>query len=194
MATQGMVCLVTEKKEVLIKAITGCNGMRAKRLQKKIIDECLSTREAIYKAALEVHFGCPNCLVVMDSIGITKMFEGDVDSLYRETFKQANFNPRWSCGVTEHFEMVTAYTTDGKYKKPLSVHTLMEAGSPPIPLGLMPSKIAYNLFKEKRYIEVCEAIKRYWDEGETIPIEWITEYNELSVEIEKTNPALLRRV
>lgn len=42
-------------------------------------------------------------------------------------------------------------------------------------LGLIPKRIR----QQQRFLEVCEAIKRYWDAGEKIPLEWIEEYNEL---------------
>lgn len=43
------------------------------------------------------------------------------------------------------------------------------------PLGLRPRNVVMAL----RFQEVCEAIKRYWDAGYKLPIEWIEEYNEL---------------
>ena len=43
------------------------------------------------------------------------------------------------------------------------------------PLGLIPKRIRQN----ERYVEVCEAITRYYNNGQHIPIEWINEYNEL---------------
>lgn len=42
------------------------------------------------------------------------------------------------------------------------------------PLGIMPKKT----WKQIRYQDVAEAIKRYWDTGKKIPIEWIEEYND----------------
>lgn len=43
------------------------------------------------------------------------------------------------------------------------------------PLGIMPKYI----WDKKRLSELCEAVSRYWEAGEPIPIEWIEEYNEL---------------
>lgn len=43
------------------------------------------------------------------------------------------------------------------------------------PLGLIPKFI----HKERRFIEVCGAISRYYEAGLVIPIEWVEEYNEL---------------
>jgi hypothetical protein len=44
------------------------------------------------------------------------------------------------------------------------------------PLGLRPKWIVDEL----RLKEIKEAIKRYISEGMEIPIEWVTEYNELA--------------
>lgn len=43
------------------------------------------------------------------------------------------------------------------------------------PLGLIPKRIR----QQERFLEICEAISRYYNAGEKIPIEWIKEYNEL---------------
>ncbi len=47
------------------------------------------------------------------------------------------------------------------------------------PLGLIPKKHYERQIKNERFIEVCKAIKRYYDAGLKINIEWIEEYNEL---------------
>ena len=43
------------------------------------------------------------------------------------------------------------------------------------PIGLMPKYI----WQEKRYKDICEAIKRYKNVNKKIPKEWIEEYIEL---------------
>lgn len=43
------------------------------------------------------------------------------------------------------------------------------------PIGLMPKFI----HREKRLMDVCGAISRYYNAGLEIPIEWVQEYNEL---------------
>lgn len=47
------------------------------------------------------------------------------------------------------------------------------SGKPP--LGLVPKKFR----DQARFIEVCEAISRYWHANMKIPVKWIEEYNEL---------------
>jgi len=49
------------------------------------------------------------------------------------------------------------------------------------PIGLIPKSIN----DQKRYHEVCEAITRYYNASLQIPIEWIEEYNELVLKVEK---------
>lgn len=48
------------------------------------------------------------------------------------------------------------------------------------PLGLRPKSIA----EEDRFIEVHEAIGRYWKASLVIPIAWIKEYNKLVVKVD----------
>lgn len=54
------------------------------------------------------------------------------------------------------------------------------------PIGLIPKKIV----DERRMKEVVRAIASYFDQGLKIPLEWISEYNELLEKLdtyEKTN-------
>ena len=57
----------------------------------------------------------------------------------------------------------------------------MEVSKKP-PLGLKPQ---YMWDMERQYA-ICEAIKRYLDDGETaIPIEWVEKYNELVAKLKE---------
>jgi hypothetical protein len=47
------------------------------------------------------------------------------------------------------------------------------------PMGIIPKKYYYEQVKKERFIELCEAIIRYYNAGLQINIEWIEEYNEL---------------
>lgn len=49
------------------------------------------------------------------------------------------------------------------------------------PLGLVPKFVRQG----ERYLEICEAIARYTDTGNEIPMEWIEEYNELCLALKK---------
>jgi len=44
-------------------------------------------------------------------------------------------------------------------------------------LGLRPKWAA----DQARFVEVCEAISRYWQSGREIPLDWIREYNDLVI-------------
>jgi hypothetical protein len=51
----------------------------------------------------------------------------------------------------------------------------------PPPAGLIPEYFVI----QKRFNEVCNAIARYYQAGEIIPLEWVQEYNELIPKIKK---------
>ena len=53
------------------------------------------------------------------------------------------------------------------------------------PIGIIPK----HIHQEKRFVDLCGAICRYYEAGLQIPIEWIEEYNEL-VLIIKTKASL----
>jgi len=101
MGTQAIISLV-KKDHTFIKVICGCNGYNAEKLARIIKDNRLEKIRDIYKVALENHFGCKDCLVVMDENDV--IFNGDVklDPLYRETFDNPSFNPRWKNGIADN--------------------------------------------------------------------------------------------
>jgi len=43
-----------------------------------------------------------------------------------------------------------------------------------IPIGIMPKRF----HDDKRFIDLCDAIRRYYDSETPIPAEWIEEWNE----------------
>ena len=55
----------------------------------------------IYKMAIENRFGCRECLVVMDNKNVVFKGGDELDPLYRETFNDPSFNPRWKSGITD---------------------------------------------------------------------------------------------
>lgn len=100
MTTQAIISLV-KNDHTFIKIICGCDGYNAEKLVKIIKDNKLDNIQDIYKIALENKFGCKDCLVVMNSDNI--IFYGDerVGPLYRETFDNQSFNPRWKNGTAD---------------------------------------------------------------------------------------------
>lgn len=53
------------------------------------------------------------------------------------------------------------------------------------PIGLRPRKIAERTYALSRVAEIGEAITRYTEEHKVIPMEWVNEYNEKILELEK---------
>jgi NAD(P)H-nitrite reductase large subunit len=101
MATQAVISLV-KKDHTFIKIVCGCNGYNAEKLVKIIEDKQLDKIRHIYNAAIENNIGCKECLVVMDDNDIIFKGNDDVDPLYRETFDNPSFNPRWKNGTAEY--------------------------------------------------------------------------------------------
>jgi hypothetical protein len=104
MTTQAVISLV-KKDHTFIKIVCGCNGHNAEKLV-KIIKDCQLEKiqnkiKDIYKIALENKFGCRECLVVMDNENIVFKGHDELEPLYRETFDNPSFNPRWKSGMAD---------------------------------------------------------------------------------------------
>ncbi len=107
MGTQGLVSIV-KNREVIFKIVTGTDGYLSKSLV-----ECIKqtekplTVELLYDLALKIGFGYQDNLVVMDRNTI-KFADDDIsnDSLYRTTFQDPNFNPRWRYGTADYVEIL----------------------------------------------------------------------------------------
>lgn len=96
MSTQGLLTL-TRNGEVILKAVCGCNGFNVGALAEKVEGLDILVVNEVYRAAKEVRFGCPACLVVFDEDEKRSQDDEGLD-LYRETFSQPRFNPRWRRG------------------------------------------------------------------------------------------------
>lgn len=101
MATNGLVTIRTNGK-VKMKIIAGCDGYNAKKLAKKIrkLGRMTTIGEA-YLLATECGFGCSRCLTAMDKTHAVLKSNLPLPKLYRSTFKDPAFNPRWECGDVE---------------------------------------------------------------------------------------------
>lgn len=113
MATQGLLSIVDKNGTVKMKAVCGCNGFNTKALQKKleeIIKSGTLSLQKVYDAALDLEFGCSDCLVVLDNDKeiMPFMYENDetLPKIYRKTFGQPKFNPRWECGLADYVAIV----------------------------------------------------------------------------------------
>lgn len=100
MTTQAVISIV-KSGHTFIKIVCGCEGYNSEKLAKIIEDKRLDNIQNIYNVALENKFGCRYCLVVMDDNDM--IFKGDEkpSSLYRKTFDNPSFNPRWKCGIAD---------------------------------------------------------------------------------------------
>lgn len=107
MGTQAIISMV-KNGHTFIKIICGCDGYNADKLVKVLKDnkpgnikDMTKQLKLYYMMALENGFGCKDCLVVIDSENI--IFDGDdnITSLYRETFDNPSFNPRWKLGIAD---------------------------------------------------------------------------------------------
>ena len=107
MATQGLVT-VNQGGSVIMKVIAGTDGMNVDRLTAIIRRSWPMTAEEVYAAARLIPFGSERCLVVMTSSDF--VFNGDelegLEDLYRASFDNPGFNPRWVSGECEYFELV----------------------------------------------------------------------------------------
>jgi len=100
MTTQAIISLV-RNGHTFIKIICGCEGYNSEKLVEIIKDSRPDNIQDIYKMDLENKFGCRECLVVMDDKKV--IFNGDepLDPLYRDTFDNPSFNPRWKLGIAD---------------------------------------------------------------------------------------------
>ena len=105
MGTQGIVSVVKDG-EMLVKAVAGCDGYNAHALAQEIADCGMNTVEEVFSAAQRLHFGSRESLVVQDSARDLYAGDDELSSLYREKFKDPEFNPRWELGSADHVVVV----------------------------------------------------------------------------------------
>ena len=106
MATQGLVSVVRGPK-VVMKVITGSDGMNARRFANALRARWPLDARATYLLAIEMDFGCRESLVVMTETGEYHELDEDLHPRYRQTFGQPMFNPRWECGLYEYKAVIT---------------------------------------------------------------------------------------
>ena len=107
MATQGLVT-VLKGGRVVMKIITGSDGMHAPKLASKLRSfGRVPALDEAYRFALSLGFGSSASLVVMNERSTFFFGDDELSPLYRETFDQPEFNPRWRQGTADHVEVVT---------------------------------------------------------------------------------------
>ena len=111
--TQGMLSIVSHKdKKVLIKIVAGCNGYNINKLSTLIKNQMVDfdnlqndlSLTNFYELATLSDFGCEECLVVIGAKKVFHRCDDELLPLYRETFNNPKFNPRWECGVCGYYE------------------------------------------------------------------------------------------
>lgn len=104
MGTQAVVSVVV-RDSVVLKVVVGCCGSAAPEYAKWLRSEpTVPTLQQARAKALELRLGCSECLVVMDAEHFQAL--DDIGPLYRETFQQRRFNPRWENGTADIVRVV----------------------------------------------------------------------------------------
>lgn len=101
MATLGLVTVMSEKK-VVMKIIAGSDGYFAPQLANKLKNSWPVDIKTAYEMARKIGFGGIEDLVVITESEVYFKGDEDISPLYRETFTQMKFNPRWEIGEAEN--------------------------------------------------------------------------------------------
>ena len=105
MGTQAVVS-VTEHGKTRLKVVCGHNGYNAHKLASWLKTNFLtSTALDIFQYAQSISFGCDCCLVVVTPT--SHLYSDKLeDAVYRSTFDNPTFNPRWEIGEADYIEIV----------------------------------------------------------------------------------------
>lgn len=112
MSTQGLVTIRSRGK-VVMKVVAGCNGQFAKKVADSLRAAWPVGAEEACKIACAVGFGCNGCLIIVTELDI--LLDGEREPLppiYRETFQEEGFNPRWRNGTADFVEIVDINVDD----------------------------------------------------------------------------------
>ncbi len=107
--TQGLLTLLLGGK-VYAKIVVGCGGLGDKSILKKLRDLArkghVPTHGELVELARE-EMGCDDCRVVLTE-SEADFIDGEegLGPLYRETFAEPTFNPRWDLGSTNELAVV----------------------------------------------------------------------------------------
>jgi len=107
MATQGLVTVRSKSDgKVLMKIVAGCDGYNAQRVANILRASWPVSVGQAYTMAREIGFGSNEDLVVITATEVR--FDGDYDlgPLYRSTFEQPEFNPRWEHGTADNVVVI----------------------------------------------------------------------------------------
>lgn len=101
MATQGLIT-VCSGNQVVMKIVAGSDGYNAQILSDFIKSRWPLSAEDAYELALTAGFGSIQSLVVLTADNECHQCDDELPVLYRDTFDQPRFNPRWSQGTADY--------------------------------------------------------------------------------------------
>jgi hypothetical protein len=116
MGHDGIV-IITDGDGIAAKVIGRCGGLNAFTLAARIESfqpEHLST---IANLALEVGFGCEECLVVITPTRAIHHGNADLAQRYWDTYWQPDVNPAWPADNDPGFEYTARVTLDHSIKE-----------------------------------------------------------------------------
>lgn len=117
--TQGLVTILRSGK-VVMKAVAGCEGYEGAKLTDAVVSGRIPlTLDAVYGEARRIGFGSPDDLVVWTADDDLRAFSDDLPPLYRPTFNQPRFNPRWESGFVYHLWVVEMEPTPRVVEAPV---------------------------------------------------------------------------
>ena len=104
--TQGLIT-ITEDGNVIMKIVAGSNGMIAEKVAKSLVKIYKRAKlSEVYEMVLDIGFGSQNDLVVINENEQFSKSPDVISPLYRKTFTQPEFNPRWECGLADYVKVV----------------------------------------------------------------------------------------
>ncbi len=109
MATQAVVSVVRNGNTV-VKCVAGCEGFNADALAAVIATRHIDTVQGVHNAAIEVGYGCNDCLVTQGEDETIYQGSGELSTLYSSKFDDPHFNPRWGVGWAAWITTVDADT------------------------------------------------------------------------------------
>lgn len=124
--TNGLIS-VMQGSSVVLKIVVGCDGFNVRKCAERLIslwpdDSPFETHErwlALWanNMAHISGFGCVDCRVVLTENTVRADCPSDLPHLYRDTFDDPHFNPRWELGTAPHVVIINLdrmEVTDGR--------------------------------------------------------------------------------
>lgn len=110
MGTQGLVTVQDSDGKVLMKIVTGTDGNQADSVASAVKAAWPMDADDAYDVAFNLGFGNDDNLVVITENEHATNSGEELNPLYRSTFDQPRFNPRWEHGTADFISVVTVAT------------------------------------------------------------------------------------